>query len=271
MELWPSCGVGGAKCTQVALGALTGDDGPCLSSFDLVKSDSGSCRKPSFVTLVMLNLIQRWLAGARSSTWDLSDYPPFELPHPGYGRALSEIQARQNLAYFQAALDERQRRLSGWLAAHGGPDARMLPGSVYAKALKIWARAHWVQLPSFARLPKHMPWPGCPRSGPFIVYSLLGDLGVSLGQAICHANPDWCWKLNMDGADLDDDMDTARRVVLQADLRHPTPETSQAVLDLEALVIAAYQFPESVDFVYLDTWSETVTSAIAGRYHNTSG
>lgn len=215
----------------------------------------------------MLNLIQRWLAGAQASTWDLNDYPAFELPHPGHGRALSEAQAQDNLAYFQATLDERQRLLRGWLVAHGGPDPQALPGAAYAKALKAWAKAHWPQLPPFARLPAHRPWPHGSRSGPFIVYSLLGDLGTSLGEAIRRANPDWHWGLNLDAADLADGMATARRVVLLADLKHPTPEAREAVLDPEALLFAAHRFPESVDFVHLDPWTEMVTDAIAGGYH----
>lgn len=216
----------------------------------------------------MLNLIQRWLAGDPSPSWNLAGYPAFELPHPGSGRALSESQAQANWAYFQATLDERQRLLRDWLVAHGGPDAQALQGAAYAQALNRWAKAHWTRLPAFKRLPEHRPWPDCVRSGPFIVYSLLGDLGASLGEAIRQANPDWRWGLNIDAADLADDMHSARRVVLLADLRQPTAQARQAVLDLEAMVFAAHRFPDSVDFVHLEPWSRTVADAIAGRYHD---
>jgi hypothetical protein len=216
----------------------------------------------------MLKLFQRWLAGAQAPTWDLSHYPAYELPHPGSGRALSESQAQANWAYFQATLAERQTLLRTWLLDHGGPDPQALQGAAYAQALNTWARAHWAQLPVFGRLPQHQPWPDCRRSGALIVYSLLGDLGASLGEAIRHANPDWHWGLNLDAADLADDMATARRVVLLADLKHPTPEAREAVLDPEALLFAAYRFPDSPDFVYLNSWSRTVADAIAGGYHD---
>ncbi|MDR7270954.1 hypothetical protein J2X20_003612 [Pelomonas saccharophila] len=215
----------------------------------------------------MLNLIQRWLAGDAAAPWDLGDYPAWELPHAGAGRALSEAQAQANWSWFQATLDERQRRLRDWLLAHQGPDPQALHGTAYAKALNTWAKAHWPQLPAFSRLPRHKPWPDCPRSGAFIVNSLLGDLGASLGEAIRHANPDWHWGLNLDATDLADDMATARRVVLLARLKHPTPQTDQAVLDPEALLFAAHRFPDSVDFVHLDPWTTTVADAIAGGYH----
>lgn len=216
----------------------------------------------------MLNLIQRWLAGDHAAPWSLDDYPPCELPHPGSGRALSESQAQANWSYFQATLEERQRRLRDWLLAHQGPDPQALQGTAYAKALNTWAKTHWPRLPAFSRLPRHKPWPDCPRGGPFVVYSLLGDLGTSLGEAIRRANGDWRWGLNLDGGDLADDMATSRRVVLLADLKHPTPEARQAVLDPEALPFAAYRFPDSVDFVHLDTWTTTVADAIAGGYHD---
>lgn len=215
----------------------------------------------------MRQLIQRWLGGSRPDTWDLSDYPAFPLPHPGFGRALSLADAQQNLAAFTASLDTRQRALRQWLLAHDGPDADALPGAAYATALKAWARAHWQHLTPFARLPAHAPWPDCPRDGTLIVYSLLGDLAASLGEAIRRANPDWHWGLNLDTTDLADGMATSRRVVLLADLAEPTPETREAVLDLEALVFGAYRFPQSVDFVHLDTWTGSVRDAIDGAHY----
>ncbi|MGQ3053801.1 MAG: hypothetical protein ACT6S0_18645 [Roseateles sp.] len=215
----------------------------------------------------MLQLIQQWLAGSRTPAWDLVDYPAFELPYPGCAGALSETQAQQNWACFQASLAARQQSLRHWLIARGGPDPQALQGAAYAKALKTWARANWARLPAFDRLPPHKPWPDCPRSGPFIVYSLLGDLAASLGEAVRHADPSWHWGLNLDATDLADGMHTSRRVVLLADLKQPTPETREAVLDFEALVFGAHRFPQSVDFVHLDTWTRTVADAIAGAYH----
>ena len=222
----------------------------------------------------MLHLIQRWLAGAKTATsgaWDLSDYPAYELPHAGAGQALSVEQAQQNWAYFQATLDERQRLVRSWLVEHNGPDPQALQGAAYATALNTWAKAHWPQLPAFSRLPPHKPWPDCPRSGPFIVNSLLGDLALSLGEAIRQANGHWHWGLSLDAIDLADDMATARRVVLLADLTHPTPETREAALDLEAMVFAAHRFPDSPDFVYLDTWARVAAEAIAGRHYDFGG
>lgn len=216
----------------------------------------------------MMNLLQRWLGNTKPVDWNLSGYPPFELPHPGSGAVLSETQAQQNWAYWQATLAERQRLLRDWLLAHEGPDPLALQGTDYSKALKAWAKAHWAQLPAFAKLPKHKPWPDGPRSGTFIVYSLLGDLAASLGEAIIRANPHWHWGLNLDATDLADDMHTARRVVLLADLKRPTPEAREAVLDLEPLLFSPHRFPDSVNFIHLDDWTTTVGDAIAGRHYD---
>lgn len=214
----------------------------------------------------MLNLIQRWLAGApRVPTWDLSDYPHFALPHAGCGAALSDDQAQQNWAFFQATLAERLRLVRGWLLAHGGPDPQALQGVAYAKALNTWAKQHWPQLPPAAGLPAHKPWPDGPRHGRHIVYSLLGDMALTLGEAIRQADGHWRWGLNLDAVDLADGMHSSRRVVLLAPLRHPTPQASEAVLDLEAMVVHDYESPDSPNFTYLEVWARTVADAISGR------
>lgn len=215
----------------------------------------------------MRHFLPRWLGGARRGTWDLRDYPAFPLPHPGWGQALRLAQAQDNLTCFTASLATRQAALRPWLIARGGPDPKALPGPDYARALQAWARMHWERLPAFARLPRHAPWPDSPRDGDFIVYSLLADLAASLGEAIRHACPDWHWGLNLDPIDLADGMATSRRVVLLADLAEPTPETREAVLDLEALVFGTYRLPRSIDFVHLDSWALTVRDAIDGAHH----
>jgi hypothetical protein len=217
----------------------------------------------------MLNLIQRWLAGAsRAPTWNLSDYPPCALPHLGSGAALTDSQAQQNWAHFQATLADRLQRVRTWLLAHDGPDRQALQGVAYAKALNTWARQHWPQLPPARGLPPHPPWPAGPRHGPHVVYSLLGDLALTLGEAIRHADTNWHWGLNLDATDLADGMHSSRRVVLLADLRHPTPEAREAVLDLEAMVVHDYEFPDSPNFTHLDVWARAVEGAVSGRDYN---
>ncbi|MCE4553443.1 hypothetical protein [Pelomonas cellulosilytica] len=215
-------------------------------------------------------LIERWLGRPRSTTptWDLSTYPGNDVPHPGHGQAVTEAQAQQNWAQFQATLPERQRVLRDWLVAHGGPDSQALAGLDYARALNAWAKAHWDRLPPFKRLPPHRPWPECPRSGPFVVYSLLGDLALSLGEAIRQANGHWRWGLNLDAVDLADGMHSARRVVLLAPLTRPRPEAAEVSIDVEASVFPPYQYPDDVGFVLLTPWAQLADDAISGRYYD---
>jgi hypothetical protein len=214
----------------------------------------------------MLQLLQRWLAGASSAAiWDLRDYPPATPPHLGSGAQLSDSQAQQNWAWFQTALPERLQIVRQWLLAHGGPDPQALQGAAYAKALNGWAKQHWSRLPPAARLPAHPPWPAVPRHGAYIVYSLLGDLALTLGEAVRQGNAHWRWGLNLDAIDLADGMHSSRRVVLLAEMRHPTPETQEVVIDLEAMIVRDYEFPNSPNFSYLEVWARTVADAISGR------
>lgn len=48
-------------------------------------------------------------------------------------------------------------------------------------------------------------------------------------------------------------------------MRHPTPESRDAVIDLEAMVVRDYEFPDSPNFGYLEVWARTVADAISGR------
>lgn len=217
-------------------------------------------------TVRMRTLLHRWLGGVKPAAWPLQDYPPFPRPFPGCGSALSLAQAEANLAAFTTSLSARQQALSEWLIQHAGPDASRLAPTDYAAALQHWARRHWDDLPAFAHLPAHAPWPDAPVTGRFIVNSLLADLGASLGEAIRRGQPAWRWGLNLDATDLADGMATARRVVLLADLAEPTPETRHAVLDPEALVFAAHRFPASVDFRLLDSWAGVVRDAVTATH-----
>lgn len=128
--------------------------------------------------------------------------------------------------------------------------------------MNAWAKVDGSKLPAFSSLPRHRPWPGCPCGCPFIVYSLLGDWSLSLGEAIRTANGHGHWGLSLDPTDLADGMYSSRRVVLLAELKRPTPETREAVLDLEAMVFAACRFPGAPDFVYRDVRSEALAEAV---------
>lgn len=168
----------------------------------------------------------------------LRAYPPYSAPHAGHGMALSPDQAAENLAYFEQVLPQRLQQVSALLLEVAGIDTRpaLADPSAHAAALadelQRWALAQWPALPAEGGLAR---WLDSRRSGEHIVFSMLLDLAILLGESVRRGNPDWHWGLDLDAKNLADDMPSARRIVLLADPvgTHTTP----FVLDVEDIVV----------------------------------
>jgi hypothetical protein len=175
-------------------------------------------------------LKQRW--GAESKAGDpsadptlaqrLADYPPYQAPHAGRRKQLSVEAARENLAYFQSALPQRLQHVGALLRADAEIDigpalaAPQEQGVALAEALNVWASRRWPALHE-PRLATIDAWMSSRRQGPDIVWSLVMDVAVLLGELICRANADWRWGLDLAPLNLKDKMLSARRIVLLAD------------------------------------------------------
>lgn len=170
----------------------------------------------------------------------LRDYTPYEAPHAGPGTALSPNQAAENLACFEQVLPQRLQQVSALLHEVAGIDTRaaLAEPSAHAAALadelQRWALAQWPAL-RLAGPGGLTRWLDSRRSGGEIVFSMLLDLAMLLGELIARGNPDWHWGLDQDAQNLADGMLSARRIVLLADPvgTHTTP----FVLDVEAVVV----------------------------------
>jgi hypothetical protein len=168
----------------------------------------------------------------------LLSYPAYEAPHSGPGTALSPDQAAENLACFEQVLPQRLQQVSALLLEVAGIDTRaaLADPSTHAAALadelQRWALAQWPALPAEGGLAR---WLHSRRSGEHIVFSMLLDLAILLGELIRRGNPDWHWGLDLDPGNLADGMPSARRIVLLAAPvgTHTTP----FVLDVEDIVV----------------------------------
>ena len=167
------------------------------------------------------------LAGKPASTGPslaqrLPDYPPYQAPHVGWGKGISVAAAHENLAYFRAVLPQRLAHVGALVMTDAGIDiapALAAPrelGPDLATQLNAWAGRRWPALHE-ARLGNTGAWLDSPRQGPDIVWSMVMDVAIVLGELICRANTDWRWDLDLSAENLKDKMASARRVVLLAD------------------------------------------------------
>ena len=216
----------------------------------------------------------RWLdsllgrrAEASTLATRLAHYESFAAPHRGPGRLLTDLQAQANWAHFQQVLPQRLQQASVLLreeaqidisAALADPRQEAAP---LADALQHWATTAWPALPPRPR-PGLMHWLQSPRSGDDIVFSLLLDLAIVLGEAVRKGNPDWHWGLDLDPKNIADDMVSARRVVLLAD---PVGTLPQAfVLDVEQVVVHRFLHPDDASQRLLNPFRRLVDEAIRG-------
>ncbi|WIV98261.1 hypothetical protein [Kinneretia aquatilis] len=219
-------------------------------------------------------------------------YPVYAAPHAYRrdGQLLSLAQAQENLEYLQTQRPTRLRIASDFLHTEAGVDVAVaLAGAEPAALLD---GLHRWSLRVFPALQKAAPqlardevWLASDRRGPEIVYSLLMDLALLLGELILIRRPAFQWALDLDEGNLLDGMDSVRRPVLQF-LPTPTPtptptstststSTSTAAgdasmppvqLDVEALVVHRYREPDSPSLQWMNGWAQLVQDARSGAY-----
>jgi hypothetical protein len=173
----------------------------------------------------------------------LATYASYDAPHVGQGRQLSEAQARANLAYFEQALPHRLHGVALLLREQAGIEvdaalaAPAAQGPALADALHHWAAEHWPALHGSSTF-SAPAWRHSRREGEGIVFAMLLDVAILLGELVRRGNPQWRWALDLDPDNLADGMPSARRVVLLAEPlgRMPCP----FVLDVEDIVVQRF-------------------------------
>ena len=198
----------------------------------------------------------------------LRGYAPYDAPFAGYGVQLTEAQAQTNLAHFERMLPQRLEHLAELLRDQAGIDvaaalaAPREQAAALTDALHRWAAAEWPAL--HAELPQRnlRSWLASRRDGDDIVFSMLLDVAILLGELIRRANPDWRWGLDLDPVNLADDMVSARRVVL---LAAPVGEMkSPFVIDVEDVVVHRFLHPGDPAQQRLNPWRRLVDEGIRG-------
>ncbi|WP_271007462.1 hypothetical protein [Paucibacter sp. B51] len=203
-------------------------------------------------------------------------YPVYAAPHAYRrdGQLLSLAQAQENLEYLRTQRPTRLGIVGDFLHTEAGVDVAVaLAGAEPAALLD---GLHRWSLRVFPALQKAAPqlardevWLASDRRGPEIVYSLLMDLALLLGELILIRRPAFQWALDLDEGNLLDGMDSVRRPVLQflptstaaGDASMPPVQ-----LDVEALVVHRYREPDSPSLQWMNGWAQLVQDARSGAY-----
>lgn len=131
----------------------------------------------------------------------LGTYPVYELPHPEHRtQGLNAAQAQANLTHLRAALPHRLQFLGTLLGEfgidlHTGLNARDPRRLLHE--LHTWSCQHWPSV--FERRLADAPtWRTSHQAGRNIVYSLLTDVGLLLGQLIVRHHPEYVWSVDIE-------------------------------------------------------------------------
>lgn len=199
----------------------------------------------------------------------LSAYPPYRIPHPGSGWSLTLPQAETNLAYL---LDHKAERLGivGDLLARFDLDlgaGLVAPNpKPFLDAVWRWTAQEWPSIydPALATIGD---WLNSPREGAHIVFSLVMDVAIALGEMVLVRRPDYGWALDLDpenrGDTEDDSMLTWQRPVVM----RPADEIVPAILlDSESAARSAYIYCSKPAYGVEIDLGRGVLDAISGAH-----
>ncbi len=212
----------------------------------------------------------RRLAGGRAPGWLaglLAAYPPYAVPHPGPGRGLSLAQAEANLAYLVAHRGERLAVVEALLSECGvgmeGAFGESDPGP-FLDRVWAWIRAEWPAVHDPA-LAKQDRWLHSGRAGGEIVYSLVTDMAILMGEVVLSRRPDFGWALDLDPRNEGDEdgMVSQRRPCV---IRPADAEVPAILYDPEGQVQGAYAFCTSPTYFWLNHLGQGAMDMIGGAH-----
>ena len=129
----------------------------------------------------------------------LAGYPPFGDVHVAAPKDLSEAEAKANLDAFLARREERLDVLAALLSPfeidlEAGLDAS--DHKAFLDQIDRWAAGHWKNVPATREQLRRDYWQKSDRSGGDIVYSMLRDVALLLGEMIVRRREGTLWGLD---------------------------------------------------------------------------
>ena len=202
----------------------------------------------------------------------LKSYPAYRAPYAGVPWSLTIQQAEANLSYL---LDNRQERLRilGNVLSEGGvnlaSDLSTADPSDLLAQLHTWTKRYWPSIFD-RRLASIDTWLASSREGREIVYSLLIDVAILLGDLVVTRKPQYMWSLDLNPENENaplrgkDGMVSYKRPVVQIPKRGPFP--APIILDFEDIVVGLYRRVESPVFGSVNEIGQAASYAINGAY-----
>jgi len=216
--------------------------------------------------------MSRWLdrltgrASSDTLSARLAHYPAYRAPHGGLPASWTLAQANANFDHLMGEREHRLRILGELLRDYAIDIAGPLAGESYAStldALHRWVNEAWPALHDRS-LAKREVWLASSRSGREVVYSLVLDLSLFLGEIVVRRRAGYAWAVNLDETDRQDEMPSYKRTVVMRPAVGSMP--APVVLDFEEMVASRYWNPESVSDRIRNTWAEAVNDAVSGAY-----
>jgi len=194
----------------------------------------------------------------------LDSYPPYVAPHVMSNHLLSEAQANDNLQYL---LDNKQARLKQLTELLAEFDIKLTPNAAEPEAealidvLYQWARKHW---PTTIKpeLATTKVWRTTDRQKEQIIYSVIMDTAIALGDMTIKQRPTFEWALDLDPVNIKDKMASAKRPVIQArSISHPD---TMALVDWEEVTVTQLIDNDMVAHKALNQWKQVYENAVSG-------
>jgi hypothetical protein len=194
----------------------------------------------------------------------LADYPPYRIPHRGPGRRLSLAQAEANLAYLLDHKEERLAIVSALLTQFGLDAAAGLSADdprPFLDGLWRWSCAEWPAVHDPAFMPIDV-WLNSSREGPEIIFSMLMDVGILLGELVLVQRSDYHWVLDLDQQNAAEMVSWQRPVLLR-----PADNVVPVIFfDLEDTARTSYVRCTGTPYRMLNDLGREVLDAISGAH-----
>ena len=195
----------------------------------------------------------------------LADYPPYRIPHRGPGRRLTLAEAEENLAYLLDHKEERLAIVRALLTRFDLDAAAELAADDLRPVLDglwRWSCAEWPAVYDPAFVPIDV-WLNSSREGPEIIFSMLMDVAILLGELVLVRRSDYRWALDLDPQNAADEMVSWQRPVLLRPADHFVPVI---FFDFEDTARTSYIRCTSTPYRILNDLGREVLDAISGAH-----